>query len=777
MTERWLTLCERLLLARPWHSLLVMLALLLIAGAHIPELRFDAPPDTLLAHDPARAFAGEIAAEFGPQDFLVVTYRPRRDDLMSELALERIARLRAELAQVAGVHAVSSFLEVPLLFSPPIRFADIGGDLQRVQDTGVDTDLARTEFRQSPLYRQSLLAGDGQETALRVTLEPEAAGELLQGRGRLLDDLQAVLERHRDEATLFLGGAAVTAAAMPAFVQRDFLRYGAATLAVMALALGALLRRLTWALIPPAAALACGVLLLGVLGWTGRPLTPVSAYAVPVALVAAAAMALRLVGGYRQRLGRQAARAPREIVCATLRDALAPLLGGAAVAAIAVGALASSGLASVAGLGVTGALGIVLAALVACALVPVLLLLGAGGGQPSPAPTRLGALLAGLASRFGISGALLALALVAGGLAGVQRLQPEDRLLERFGTSTDVFQGMLRIDREFGGADTLAIVLESDTPQQAGAGSANPWYSARGLQRLQQVHDYLDALEESGRVGSLAMFGATAAELLDGPADDQRLAAAWRAMPAERRALLLEPWLSAATPRTLIVMGLNGSGPGLPRAELIERIRAQLTGELGFAPEQVRIGGLALLQGNALRTLFRTQFLAVAAACVALALLVLGRFRSPRLALLALAPSLCTAAVVSGAMGWLGVPLGTFTVAFVALAVANCAAGTLHCLWRFGAALQAGADHATALQRCSAGGVLCYIPLGIGAAFALLAASDFGPSAHFGLLCALALTVASGFTALLLPPLLLWFGRPAWRRPLATGDDFHPADA
>ena len=33
MSGRWLKPCERLLLARPWHSLLVMLALLLIAGA------------------------------------------------------------------------------------------------------------------------------------------------------------------------------------------------------------------------------------------------------------------------------------------------------------------------------------------------------------------------------------------------------------------------------------------------------------------------------------------------------------------------------------------------------------------------------------------------------------------------------------------------------------------------------------------------------------------------------------------------------------------------
>lgn len=779
MTERWLKLCDRLLLARPWHSLLVMLALLLIVGAHIPDLRFEAPPETLLADDPARAFAGEIAAEFGPQDFLVVTYRPQREDLMSERVLERIAQLRAELAQVPGVHAVNSFLEVPLLFSPPIRFADIGGELQRLQDTGVDTDLARTELSQNPLYRRSLLAGDGQATALRVTLEPEAAEALLQGRQRLLDDLQAVLDRHREDATLFLGGPAVTAAAMPAFVQRDFVRYGATTLAVMALVLVALLRRLPWALIPPAAAAACGVLLLGLLGRIGWPLTAVSAYALPVALVAAAAMALRLVGGYRECMARQAAREPREIVSDTLRGMLVQLLGGAAVAAVAAAALASSALASVAALGATTALGILLAALVACVLVPVFLLLGAGDARQPVAPARAGLLLAGLSSRYRAGAVLLALALLAGGLAGMQQLQPEDRPLERFGKSTALFQGMREIDREFGGADTLMIVLESDTPRQAGAGSANPWYSARGLQRLQQVHGYLDALEESATVRSLALFGAAAAELLDGPADDQQLAAAWRDMPAARRALFLDPYLSASTARTLIVMGLNGTGAALPRHELVARIRTQLTGEFGFAPEQVRIGGLAVLQGNALCTLPRTQFVAVAVACVVFALLVLVRFRSPLLALVALVPSLCTAAVVSGALGWLGVPLGTVTVVFAALAVASCAASTLHHLWGVGAELRTGADQATALQRCGAGtaAVLCYIPLGIGAPFLLLTATDFRPSAHFGLLCVVAMTAASGFVALLLPPLLQWSGLPACRRPPTVDDDFPPADA
>ncbi|MBK9469504.1 MAG: MMPL family transporter [Gammaproteobacteria bacterium] len=777
MSGRWLKPCERLLLARPWHSLLVMLALLLIVGAHIPGLRVDAPVQAPGADAAARAFARGLAGEFGPQDFLVLTYRPLREDLMSELVLERIARLRVELAGVAGVHAVHSLLEVPLLFSPPIRFADIGGDLLHVQDTGVDTDLARAELMQSPLYRRSLLAGDGQQTALRITLEPEAAEALLAGQRRLLDDLHAVLARHRDEATLFLGGAALGTAATPAFVQRDFVRYGAAIPAVMALLLLALWRRPQWAIVPPAAGGACVVLLLGLLGWSARAPGAVPAGAIAVALAAASVMALRLVAACRERLAREPARAPRELVGETLHELLAPLLGGAAVAVVAALALAAGGLAPVASLGVTAALGIGLAALVASVLVPVLLLLAAGGGRQAVASPRALERLAALPARHGIAATLLALALAAGGLAGVQRLQPEDRLLERFGTSTALYRGTLDIDREFGGSDALAIVLESDTPGQAGAGSANPWYSARGLQRLRQVHEYLDVLDGSAGVRSLALFGATAAELLGGTADDGQLAAAWRGMPAARRALLLEPWLSADAPRTLVVVGLNGTGAAPPRDELAGRIRAQLVGEFGFAPEQVRIGGPAPGPGSASQTLLRTQLVAAAAACAVLALLVLARFRSPLLALLALAPSLCTAAVAVGAPGWLGVPLGPFTAAFAALAVASCAAGTLHALWRVAAALRAGADHASALQRSGAAAALCYIPPGIGAAFALLMASDFRPSADLGLLCAVALTAAAGFTALLLPPLLLWFRLPARRSAPGREDGFDPANA
>ena len=375
---------------------------------------------------------------------------------------------------------------------------------------------------------------------------------------------------------------------------------------------------------------------------------------------------------------------------------------------------------------------------------------------------------------------LLALALLAGGLAGMQKLQPEDRLLERFGQSTELFQGMREIDREFGGADTLAIVLESDTPRQAGAGSANPWYSARGLQRLQQVHDYLDALEESASVRSLALFGATAAELLDGPADDQQLAAAWRGMPAARRALLLDPYLSAATARTLIVIGLNGTGPALPRHELIERIRAQLTGELGFAPEQVRIGGLAVLQGNALRTLLRTQLIAVAAACVVLALLVLAP-----VPFAAAGAARAGAEPVHGRGGQRCDGLARRAARHGVGRVRGAGGGELcrrHPASTCGASGPNCGRAPTGRPRCSAAARVrrrCCATFRWASArrSVLLAAADFRPSAHFGLLCALALTAASGFVALLLPPLLRWSGLPACRRPPTVDDDFHPADA
>jgi predicted RND superfamily exporter protein len=120
-------------------------------------------------------------------------------------------------------------------------------------------------------------------------------------------------------------------------------------------------------------------------------------------------------------------------------------------------------------------------------------------------------------------------------------------------------------------------------------------------------------------------------------------------------------------------------------------------------------------------------------------------------------------------MGWLGVPLGSISVAFPAVALVACAANCIHYLW--------------ALRRRGAGGTLqcdaaaplaamCCIPLAGGAALAVLLLAEFLPNRQLGLCAVTGLAIAAFGGSLLLPRLLLpWLPTAALGAAAAGGFD------
>jgi len=739
MTHRCTRLIARVLLAQPWHSLLLFLAVILIVGALIPGLRLVAPADNLLQADSSAGTSAEPESPAAESYGLTVTCEPLDDDVLSESALALLAELRDALAAVPGVAGVDTLLEAPLLFSPPVSFADVAGRLEHVQDTGVDTDLARQEFQRNPLYRQRLLAADGRQTALHLRLAPGAAQDLLRGEGSLRRELEAVLEPRRARAALFLGGAPLLASGMPAALLGDCVRLCVPALGAMFLVLLLLWRRPLWAVVPPLAGGAGAILLLGVLACSGRALGVVPAYAVFFTLLSGAAASLRLVERFRALGAERPGSSPRELADATLCELLPPTLsvGGTVMLGCAAGAFFASG--PVAQLGAIALSGVPLALLSALIVAPTLL---AAGSAPRTAD---GSLLDGLSRRFGATVLLLALALLAAGSAGIIELRLEDRLLGRFAPASAFAQGMERIDREFGGLTPLAIVLDAGAATAAGAGSENPWYSSQGIARVAEVQDLIARQPEVASVRSLALFGAAAAELAGAQVDDEQLAAALRDMPAERRALLIDPWLPAAR-QTMLAVGLRDSGDGIGRGDAMPRISSLLVKQLGIPAGQVHIDASLLPRDGALGSLLRVQALAVAAVCLAVAALAFAWLRSPLQALLAPLPVLLAAVVVLGAMGWAGVPLGSISTAFPLLAACAAAANCLHYLWQS----RPGDGRGTSGALRS----MCYIALAGGAALAVLLAAEFLPNRQLALCGGAGLWLAAFGGGLLLPRLL-----------------------
>ena len=57
-----------------------------------------------------------------------------------------------------------------MLYSPKVSVADMGQDLKTLLSEGVDKQLAKQEFLNSPIYKDLLLSADGQTTGMLATL-------------------------------------------------------------------------------------------------------------------------------------------------------------------------------------------------------------------------------------------------------------------------------------------------------------------------------------------------------------------------------------------------------------------------------------------------------------------------------------------------------------------------------------------------------------------------------------------------------------------------------
>jgi uncharacterized protein len=340
MPQRLLSLYQRLLLDRPWISLAVIIGVILLFALRIPELRLEASSDTLvLEGDESLAFYREVGERFGSQSFLVVTYRPLRGDLLDDASLARIDSLRKELLGIENVSSVTSILDVPLLYSPKISFTDIGDELRTLRSEGVDRELARREFLDSPIYRQLILSPDGQETALQVNLRPDTEWEALFDRRELLrqkrsqgffsaeeerelarvdaefarqsvllqdlqrryiEEVRAILDRYRDEARIHLGGVPMIAVDMIDFVRGDIRTFGVGVALFIVALLAVAFRRPRWVLVPSAICAGVALGMTGFLGAVGWPVTVVSSNFISLVLILTLSLIVHLVVRHRE---------------------------------------------------------------------------------------------------------------------------------------------------------------------------------------------------------------------------------------------------------------------------------------------------------------------------------------------------------------------------------------------------------------------------------------------------------------------------------------------
>lgn len=819
------SLFQWVVLEHPKSVLVFLAAALVFFAFGALRFRLDASTETLmLENDADLKYARQIDSRYGSGDFLVVTFRPQ-EDLLSDRTLGVLAQLRDELKAASHAESVLTILDVPLLESPPIPLQELGSTTRTLASPGVDKTLARKELRESPLYHDMLVSPDLKTTSILVSFardyhyqdlvqrrnalrEKKQAGtitpaeevelaevvrtfaqyrdELRQQEHNTIAAIRAVLERHRQDGTLFLGGVSMIADDMISFIKNDLRVFGTAVFLLLVLTIAVIFRRVYWVILPMLTCAVSVVYMVGFLGWFGWEVTVVSSNFISLQLIITLAMTIHLMVRYRELATSEPDISQHDLVRATIENMLRPCVYSGLTTMAGFASLIFCDIRPVIDFGYIMVVGVAMSILIPFLLLPAVLML-----LPRDRPwVRSGSkwlltpMLGRLTEAHGNLILVVSLVLLVVNGLGIRRLQVENCFINYFKSATEIHQGMKVVDQQLGGTTPLDVIIDLDqtpAPAPAAAAAMAPsegdavfdqfddldaaeqkarqkyWFTPQKLAQIAAVHDYLDGLPETGKVLSVVTLVRMVERSAGRKLDNVELALLFNQIPEQLKQILVAPYVSVEHNEVRFSIRVQDSDPKLKRNELLRRIRAGLTGPLGFKSEQVHLTGLMVLYDNMLQSLYTSQITTMGLATLSLMGTFVVLFRSLRIAIIAIFPNLLAISCVLGVMGWLGIPLDMMTITIAAIGVGLADDDTIHYIHRFKHEVEAGGSYRAALHRShdSIGRAIYYTTVTLVIGFSILSLSNFVPTIYFGLLTVLAITMALFASLTVLPQLLV----------------------
>jgi predicted RND superfamily exporter protein len=816
---------DRVILEHPAIVILCLLAVVSFLGYKVKNFKLDASAESLIIEtDEDLRYSRMISARYGGYNYLLVTYSPQ-NDLFSDESLATLTRLRDELKALDTVASVTTILDAPLLESPPVPVKELVNRIQTLESPTVDRNLARIEFKDSPLYRNLLVSPDLKTTALQIKFKAdEDYEELLARRYRLqekqesksltateTDELKnvkeqiqsfrekrrnlwhqdiaavrAIVDKYRQGAQLFLGGVSIISDDMINFIKKDLQTFGFGVAFFLVVTLGVIFRRKRWVFLPMLCCVFSAISMMGLLGLFGWKVTVISSNFISLQLIITMAVSIHLIVRYRELLSNHPEKDQRQLLLDTVSLMLTPCLYAALTTIAGFGSLLLCNILPVRSFGWMMSAGIVVSLVITFIFFPAALMLMHKVPPQVKKEKRLS--LTTALARFDEAHGNLILIVSAGlfiiSAIGISRLVVENSFINYFKKTTEIYQGMKVIDQKLGGTTPLDIIIDLAEPKAPAAQAAAEtpaakddefekfeefsskgddekyWFTAEKMALVIRIQDYLESLPETGKVMSLGTMLKVAEKINNGkPLDNFQLALVYSELPEKFKNIILKPYVSPKHNQLRYSIRVKDSEKSLRRNALLAKIRYDLVNKLGLEKKQVHLTGLLVLYNNMLQSLFKSQILTLGVTLLLLLGMFLVLLRSLKTALIALAPNVLAICVVLGCIGWLNIPLDMMTITIAAISIGMAVDNTIHYIYRFRYEFKITGKYAETVYRChsSIGRALYYTSLTIIIGFSILTLSNFIPSIYFGLLTALALSIALIAALTLLPQLIIIF--------------------
>lgn len=768
------------------------------------KLGVDASADSLMLDDDKDLeFFRQVSKDYASDDFLMLAIKPKDENPFSAQSLSLLKALKSELESIDGVKGSLSILNAPLLQSTDDT--DLKHLLQSVPNltsAEINATKARTEILQSPFYRDNIISKDGKSTAFIIYLgtdfyhlalldsranalnssqKAQIQDELESYQERLkiqnkerLNAIRAVIAKYEAQTNgLYLGGVSMIADDMISYIKADLLVYGVSLTLLLSLVLWLFFRKISLVLFTLFVCVLSLGTASGIFALLNFKITVISSNYLALMLIITISLIIHLLTHFMNLCKKFPRANIRHKVLATLLAKSRPSFYAILTTAIGFLSLILSRIEPVIKLGVMMSVGISVSLLLSflffASLMPSL--------KNAHFDDKKGFKINFLefCAKFSLKQQKLIFTIsalcVVVSLFGIVQLRVENSFVNYFKNSSPIKQGLLVIDKDFGGTLPLELIVtfkdkNTSTPNaeldsfesefEALSNDEIYWYNSHKTRVAKLTHEYLAKNEFIGSVLSLNSLLELGKGIMGGQdLDDFTLAFLSENLPEEFKKDLLNAYVNVEKNQLRFVMRVKDSDPRLKRDEFIRQIQSDINALLKDEQVSSELTGLMLLYNNMLQSLFASQFNTLTFVVGTIFLLFVFVFRSVKYALVGIVANVVPLSLVFALMGFASLPLDLMSITIAAICIGLGVDDSIHYIYNFKKELaQKGAERAIILSHLDIGQAFFQSKIAIIIGFCTMMSSNFTPTIYFGALTVLVMVLLLLGSLLLLPSLL-----------------------
>ena len=637
---------KNIILKNPKTVLIFIILTALFFGYNSKDFRLDASSETLLIEgDPDLKYLQEINEKFGSKDFLVLTLTPN-ESIISDNVINNILSLKYKIQSLDWVHNVITILDIPLLDSSNEPLMDRIKNYRTLKDENIDRERGFNEIASSPVFKNFVISEDKTTTGIIVNIKStEANAKQFQSKKELqtykdklkeknhnnILEIREIIKSFSDIGKIHLGGIPMIADDMMTFIKSDIFTFGIGVFVFIVLTLWYVFRKFIWILIPISSCFLSVLIMTGFLGIMGWKVTVISSNFIALMLILTMAMNIHMSTRYLQLKTTLENKPTNELIYLATSKMFWPIAYTVLTTICAFLSLIFSEIKPIIDFGWMMTFGLITSFIVTFTLLPSLLNLMASEkiDVQEKSFTNFTGFLANCSITKKKLIYIISILLIILSIFGISKLKVENSFINYFSKDTEIYRGMKLIDEKLGGTTPLDIILKFDTKTNNEVSEKNDefddweedentsddskyWFTKDKIDRIKNVHTYLENLDHIGKVLSFYSIIEIATTLNNNnELGTLEMGVLYTKLPENIKREIVDPYISVTNNEARISLRIKDSSKDLRRNELIKKINYDLHNKLNLKEESYKLGGVLILFNNLLQSysgIFYTWF-------------------------------------------------------------------------------------------------------------------------------------------------------------------------